>query len=119
MAIRNRDDEPIWRPTQEASSATHLTRFATAASTLSGLDLTAYKDLHSWSIQQPAAFWQLVWDFTRIQASQPPAQPVADLQLFPGARWFPSARLNFAENLLRFRDDQTARVCILDRKSVV
>ena len=110
----NRGAEAIWRPAQAASAATHLTRFTSAASTLSGLDLTAYEDLHRWSIQQPAAFWQLVWDFTQIQASQPPAQTVTDLQFFPGARWFPNARLNFAENLLRFRDDRTALISILE-----
>ncbi len=111
---RGTSDEPAWRPTRETAAATQLARFSSAATTLSGHDLSAYEDLHSWSINQPAAFWQLVWDFTRIQASQAPAQPVADLQLFPGACWFPNARLNFAENLLRFRDDQTALICILE-----
>ena len=116
MTTTNRGtrDEPAWRPTRETAAATQLARFTSAATTLSGHDLSEYEDLHSWSINQPAAFWQLVWDFTRIQASQSPAQTVADLQLFPGARWFPNARLNFAENLLRFRDDRTALICILE-----
>jgi acetoacetyl-CoA synthetase len=53
-------------------------------------------------------FWGTVWDFAKIKSSKPYDTVVTDLSAFPGAEWFPGARLNFAENLLRYRDDQPA-----------
>jgi acetoacetyl-CoA synthetase len=55
-------------------------------------------------------FWAAVWDFTEIRASRKYDKVVEDLAVFPGTEWFPGARLNFAENLLRFRDDHPAFV---------
>ena len=65
---------------------------------------------YRWSIEKPEEFWQSVWDFCGIVASRPAENVVVDFDRFPGARWFPGARLNFAENLLRHRDDRRALV---------
>jgi acetoacetyl-CoA synthetase len=73
-----------------------------------GRPLEGYEDLHTWSITRPAAFWAAVWDFVGIVASTPAGDILDDPRRMPGASWFAGARLNFAENLLRYRDDRPA-----------
>ena len=65
--------------------------------------------MHQWSLDEPAAFWRAVWDFTEIQGD-PGSIVCDDPSALPGCRWFPNATLNFAENLLRFADDSEALV---------
>jgi len=67
-----------------------------------------YDELYEWSVDSISDFWAALWEFTGIKASKGYDQVVDDLKKFPGAGWFPGARLNFAENLLRFRDDRLA-----------
>ncbi|MCZ6709434.1 MAG: acetoacetate--CoA ligase [Gammaproteobacteria bacterium] len=106
--------EPLWQPASTAAQATNLARFTAQAAAQTGKSFKSYADLHRWSVEQPGAFWELVWRFTDIIASKPASQPVRDLDHFPGARWFDDAELNFAENLLRFRDERPALVSILE-----
>jgi acetoacetyl-CoA synthetase len=72
--------------------------------------LTGYEDLYRWSVDNMADFWGAMWDYGEIRASKGYETVVDDLSNFPGARWFIGARLNFAENLLRHRDDRLALV---------
>jgi acetoacetyl-CoA synthetase len=69
-----------------------------------------YADMYQWSVDHIAEFWEAWWQYTSIQASEPYQQVVDDPAKMPGARWFSGARLNFAENLLRYRDERTALV---------
>jgi acetoacetyl-CoA synthetase len=73
-------------------------------------DIDSYPALYQWSIDQPANFWAAWWEYARIIASQPYDRVVDDIQKMPGAKWFSGARLNFAQNLLRYQDDQVAIV---------
>ncbi len=72
------------------------------------LSIDTYSELYRWSIQSIPAFWATVWDYAEIKAAHPYGLVVDDLNKFPGAQWFVGARLNFSENLLRYRDDQVA-----------
>jgi acetoacetyl-CoA synthetase len=83
--------------------------FRLLAAERSGRALDDYGALHAWTIEDPAAFWPLVWEFTEV-LGEPGDEVVRDLDRMPGARWFPRARLNFAENLLRRRDDAPALI---------
>lgn len=76
-------------------------------------DLPDYAALHQWSIDHRAAFWQLIWEFCEVRSSKLADQLLENDQ-FLEARWFAGARLNFAENLLRRRDDQIAIVSVLE-----
>ena len=69
-----------------------------------------YEGLHRWSVNEPEAFWQAVWRFVGVETHRSPDRVVDDFDRMPGARWFPGARLNFAENLLRCRDDREALI---------
>ena len=76
------------------------------------LNLDSYSDLYQWSVENIPDFWVQMWDFVEIKASKHYDSVVMDVSVFPGAKWFPGAKLNFAENLLRYRDDHLAFVFI-------
>lgn len=68
-----------------------------------GLDFSTYKEVYEWSISRPDEFWASVWNFTGIIAETRGGTVLADGDDMTAARFFPEARLNFAENLLRHR----------------
>src|SRR6185503_4825655 len=100
--------KPLWKPSEERIEQANITRFMEAINTRKNLKLRSYAELYQWSVKNIPDFWAAMWDFGNIKISIPYDQVVEDLTKFPGTKWFPGARLNFAENLLRFRDDQLA-----------
>ena len=104
------EDAPLWCPSPETVEQSNMTRFARRAAAVAGKEFPDYETLHQWSIADPGAFWSEVWRFASIQASRPADTAVRHLERFPGAVWFPGARLNYAENLLRFQDEQPALI---------
>lgn len=104
---------PLWRPDPDAARASQLAAFTRHIEHKTGHRLDDYAALHRWSIEQRPAFWQSVVDACDIRFSTP-ATSVLDHDRFLEARWFSGARLNFAENLLRRRDDSVALVSVLE-----
>ena len=104
---------PLWTPSPDRVASSNLTRFAAFLPSAEGVPISDYDELHAWSVAHPDAFWRSVWDFTGV-VPECPAGPVLASTEMPGATWFPQARLNFAENLLRFNDDRVAVQCIDD-----
>ena len=104
--------KPLWRPDPARMHHSAMADFIIRANAERGAQVTDYDypALYRWSLDDPAGFWSLLWDFFNIKAEAPPEQILAHPEAMPGARWFTGARLNFAENLLRFRDEQTALV---------
>ncbi|HXQ36697.1 MAG TPA: acetoacetate--CoA ligase [Anaerolineales bacterium] len=100
--------QPLWSPSEERIQQANITRFIDEVNARGNLNLGSYTELYQWSVENIPDFWGAVWDFAEIKASKPYNQVVEDLTKFPGAKWFPGAQLNFAENLLRYRDDQLA-----------
>ena len=107
-------NQPLWQPGAARIAASNMTHFTRQAEVASGRTFAAYNDLHDWSIADPGAFWSEVWKFTGVRASRLADVPVKHLDRFPGAAWFAGARLNYAENLLRFRDERTALVSYVE-----
>jgi len=103
------DDTPLWRPGPAAVAAAPLTRFRHEAERVAGRALPGYRDLHAWSVADRERFWNLIWDFTGV-AGDKGARVLVDGDRMPGARFFPDARLNFAENLLLRNDGGDAIV---------
>ncbi len=99
---------PLWVPSEEWRKHANLTRFVALVNQKYNLAINAYPELYRWSVEHLADFWATLWEFAEIRASQPYTRVVDDLARFPGAKWFEGARLNFAENLLRYRDDRVA-----------
>jgi acetoacetyl-CoA synthetase len=104
-------NDPHWQPSSQEIKAAQITAFARRASDDSGRNLTRYAELHLWSVECRADSWQQVWrDCGVVGEMGGPALLEGDGLL--GDRWFPEARLNFAENLLRRRDEGTALVSL-------
>ena len=99
---------PLWKPSEERIKNANMTRFIEYVNGKHGKKFKTYQDLYQWSIEDIPSFWARLWEFAEIKASRPYTQVVDDLGKFPGAKWFLGARLNFAENLLRYRDDRLA-----------
>ena len=101
---------PLWKPSEDKIQNANLTRFLGYINGKHGKNLRTYPQLYQWSIENIPDFWARFWEFAEIKASQGYTQVVDDLKKLPGAKWFLGARLNFAENLLRYRDDRVAFV---------
>ena len=100
----------LWEPTQERIENTNMYRFINFINEKYSQNFTEYPSLYQWSIENIPDFWAAMWEFAGIKASKPYDQIIDDLGKMPGAKWFSGTRLNFAENLLRYRDDQTALI---------
>jgi len=100
----------MWKPSVEQIERSQMFEFKEFINTRHGLNLDSYTDLHDWSVDNIHEFWAFAWEFFDIIHTQPYTQVVDDVSKMPGAKWFTGVRLNFAENLLRRRDDKTALI---------
>src|SRR2546425_8901092 len=94
----------LWEPGERAVEEAQLTQFARQLVRKRRLDLNSYPDFYRWSVDSPEEFWSDVWDFCGVVAARKGATVLVDGDKMPGAHWFPEARLNFAENLMRRGD---------------
>ena len=102
--------KPLWEPSSERKNQANMTRFIQFVNQKFGKDFKDYPELYAWSIQEIPDFWAAFWEFAGVKASRGYDRVVDDLGKMPGAKWFEGARLNFAENLLRYRDDRVAMI---------
>jgi len=100
----------LWKPSVERVRESNMYRFMQAVNAKHGLNLDGYAALHAWSVDHIPEFWGALWEHLGIIHSVGYREVVDDPGRMPGARWFSGARLNFAENLLRYRDARTALV---------
>jgi acetoacetyl-CoA synthetase len=105
---------PLWQPSPSRIADSRLTAFAKFARETAGApsDCDDYASLHQWSIDEPNSFWPAVWRFCDVRGDGPGAPAHTPTNDIREARWFPEARINFAENLLRRRDDSPALICL-------
>ena len=97
-------DRPLWTPRPERIAASNLKRF------MAPLGFHSFEEVLGFSVDQPDAFWSALWDYCGVKASHRGSRVLVDAAKMPGARFFPDARLNYAENLLRKSDDTDALV---------
>lgn len=95
--------QSIWTPSPDRVKSSNMTRFMKQAGKKS------YKELYDWSVTEIPDFWEAIWKFCDVRFSKPYRQVMGD-QKVPGTKWFEGARLNFAENLLKRRDDHPALI---------
>ncbi|MEL7043525.1 MAG: acetoacetate--CoA ligase [Pseudomonadota bacterium] len=107
--------QALWTPSPARIEAEPIVAFARryCADAVSdgGLD---YAQLHDWSVAEPEAFWSAIWEYGEVVATKRGDTVLEDGDHFPGARWFPDARLNYAANLLRHEGQETALVGLLE-----
>jgi len=104
--------EALWTPSEERIGATRMDAFRRFVNQRRGLQLDGYPALHQWSIDQREQFWQAIVDVFGIEFHEPPSAVLIEGPQMPSAQWFPGATLNFAEHLLRRRDDYPAVVSV-------
>lgn len=109
--------EPQWTPTDVDIEQANVTGFTRFVEERHGLDLPGYRALWQWSVDEPGAFWQAVWDAFDVVSHTDPGPALADASM-PGAVWFPGARLNFAEYVFRERPPDEAAIVHLDEEGL-
>ncbi|HEX3061495.1 MAG TPA: AMP-binding protein, partial [Usitatibacter sp.] len=101
-------DKPLWKPGPGAIASARISAFIELVNERHGTKIAGYEALYAWSIGNLEAFWAAMWDFGGVIAEKRGERILVDGDRMPGARFFPDARLNFAENLLRVRGDGDA-----------
>jgi acetoacetyl-CoA synthetase len=100
----------IWRPSPARTADANLTRFIARIAQRNDLPARDYDSLYAWSISHPAEFWEELAAFAQIRADWGSGPSIEHPDRMPGARFFPTARLNYAEHLLHDRDQQAALI---------
>jgi acetoacetyl-CoA synthetase len=106
----SKDRKLLWQPSSEWIKNAEITRFIEYVNETYNNSIKNAKELYKWSIDDIEDFWAAMWDFSGIISSKKFDDVVVDINVFPGTKWFPGAKLNFAENLLKFKDDRLAFV---------
>ena len=102
--------EMLWQPSAERIAKANMTAFRQSVEKQWVVDLPDFTALHAFSIGEIEKFWMSVRDFCDVRAESWGEQVLVEGDKMPGAKFFPDARLNFAENLLRKRDDSPALI---------
>lgn len=100
---------PLWVPTEEQKNAQTLTRFMTWASSRADKSFADVDALQAWSIDHREEFWSCVWDFCGVKGDKGERTLINGEHMLE-ARFFPDARLNFAENLLKRSGSEDALI---------
>ena len=90
----------LWVPSAERAAEANITAFTGWLAATRGLRFPGYQELWDWSVTDTSGFWQAIWDYNDIVAAAQPSAALGQPQM-PGAEWFPGARLNYAENVMR------------------
>ncbi len=101
---------PLWQPSEERILGSNLADFMEAVEKDWNVTIDGYSALYRFSVEDKEKFWQSLRDYAGIIAETWGEEALVEAGKMPGARWFPGARLNFAENLLRRRDGADAIV---------
>ncbi len=103
-------EQPLWQPSEARKQSSNLHAFMEQVREDWGVEAKDYFELYDWSVTEVEKFWSSVWDFCGVIAETRGERVLADGGKMPGAQFFPDARLNFAENLLRQEGDGDAVV---------
>ena len=105
-------ETPLWSPSPQRVADANMTAFMRRVNERHGTALATYAQLYRWSIDHLEDFWAAMWDFGGVVAETRGERVIADRDRMPGARFFPEARLNFAENLLRRQEGEAAEAIV-------
>ncbi len=102
--------KPLWEPTEQRIKESNMFNFMQRVNQKHGTTFSHYDALYQWSIDNLVLFWEEMWQYAEIIASKGYDRVIDDPTNMLGAQWFPASRLNFAENLLKYRDNQIALI---------
>jgi len=101
--------QALWSPSAQRVQGSCINRFMRLIRQQRDPAVVDYQSLYRFSIESPKAFWRAIWEFGGVVGT-PGRCTVENIDRMPGAQWFPDASLNFAENMLRYRDQRQALV---------
>ena len=110
--------ELLWTPSEQEKSSSRMADFMRYLNETYHTGLSDYRTLYQWTIDHPAEFWGSLWSYFDIICSEPYTAVVDDLSKFPGAEWFVGAKLNYAENMLRYTSQGGTAVVFRGENSV-
>ena len=96
----------LWKP--QSVKSTNMYQFIDYVNNSNKTSFVSYDELYTWSINNASDFWSAMWSFSDLIYSKNYLEVVDDINKMPGAKWFSGSRLNFSENLLRYKDDKIA-----------
>jgi len=102
--VGHAQSELLWTPSQERIERSNMTAYARWLAEERGVETAGYQELWRWSVDNLEDFWRSIWDYYEVEAEQPYEAVLATREM-PGARWFPGARLSYAEHVLRGHAD--------------
>ncbi len=105
----------LWQPTPLRMAQSQMAQFMKFINARYHQQFDHYAKLYQWSVDHPSKFWLSVWEFCQVINSAPPTRILTKSERMQDARWFDEARLNFAENLLRRRDQHLALIFASER----
>jgi acetoacetyl-CoA synthetase len=109
--------DPVWTPDDEAVERANLTGFLDWLRRERDLDFTSYDEVWQWSVDRLEDFWEAIWQFYGLSSPTPYETPLVDREM-PGARWFPGAQLNYAEEVLTRAPQAGAAIIVLGEDHV-
>ena len=109
LTKRNEMPKKMWTPSANDVENSEMTRFMRfVEQNYNAPPMSTYHELHRWSVTEYSSFWMALWKFIDVKASIQPVAAYDDVTKFPGCKFYPGALMNFAENMLKYRDDRTA-----------
>ncbi len=109
----------LWKPNQEQIDKTQLESFRKQVNMRFNIDIRNYNDLHRWSVDNIEEFWKSIWGYLSPICSKEPSTIIKDEDKMFQPNWFEGCKMNFAENLLRFKSDKTALISINEKNEEV
>ena len=106
--------ERLWSPAAGGRARTRMGRYLDWLATDRGIPLDDYEAAWQWSVAEPGAFWQSIWDRFEVGEAAPGGTALADARM-PGASWFPGTSLNYAQAMLRIPGRAPSDVVIVGR----
>lgn len=103
------NDRPVWQPDPYMAACSHMQAFRRRIERLRGRAFDNYAQFHHWSVAMRDQFWSEIWRYCEV-LGRPGSTPLIEPDGMLSAQWFPDAHLNFAQNLLRRRGEETALV---------
>ena len=110
--------QPLWTPSEEKIKSSNMFKYLQYAESFSGRKFSDYQELYQWSVSDIERFWESIWNVADIKYSEN-YEKVLENAVMPGAKWFNGSKLNFAENLLRYRDNKTAIICSREKAPTI
>ncbi len=98
---------PIWTPSEERIRSSNMFKYLQYVESITNKKFNGYDELYQWSISDTEKFWESIWKISDLKYSKK-YKTILTNPVMPGAKWFEGSKLNFAENLLRYRDDKNA-----------